>query len=122
MITPCKSKPNCVSSLNEEKNFHIDPLTYESLDTAKHSIMKILRSHKRVGIAVEHDDYIRVEFTSLIFRFKDDVEFYFDEMEKVIHLKSASRIGYSDFGVNRRRVEKIRKKYIEGEKYERSER
>ncbi len=62
---------------------------------------------------VVQENYIRVEFTSLIFRFVDDVEFYFPTAENekmIIHIRSASRIGYSDFGANRKRIEQIRKK------------
>jgi uncharacterized protein (DUF1499 family) len=113
MITPCKSKPNCVSSLNNEKQYHVAPLRYNSFETAKGNLLDILKSSKRVRIAANHKNYIRAEFTSPIFRFIDDVEFYFDDKEKVIHLKSASRIGYSDLGTNRRRIEKIRRKFLE---------
>jgi len=49
-----------------------------------------------------------VEFRSNVFRFVDDVEFLFDREKKLIHVRSASRVGYSDLGVNRKRVEKIR--------------
>jgi uncharacterized protein (DUF1499 family) len=73
-----------------------------------------LKSIKRVRIVTDHGNYIRAECASLIFRFTDDVEVYFDDKQKLIHVKSASRIGYSDLGVNRRRVEKIRRKYLEG--------
>ena len=62
------------------------------------------------------EDFIRAEFVSAIFRFVDDVEFYLDDRKKVIHVKSASRVGYSDLGVNRRRVENIRKKFNQNEK------
>jgi uncharacterized protein (DUF1499 family) len=54
------------------------------------------------------DHYIHAEFTSAVFRFMDDVEFYFDSGAKIIHMRSASRIGYSDFGVNRQRMEEVR--------------
>jgi uncharacterized protein (DUF1499 family) len=56
----------------------------------------------------ETESYWHVEFRSRIFRFVDDVEFLFDRDSKVIHVRSASRVGYSDLGVNRARVEKIR--------------
>ena len=115
MITPCKSKPNCVSSLNHEKQFYVEPLRYGSLETAKGRILDILKSFKRVRVIADHENYIHAEFASFFFRFKDDVEFYFDDNKKNIHLKSASRVGYSDLGTNRRRVEKIRRKFTEGE-------
>jgi uncharacterized protein (DUF1499 family) len=112
MFEPCKAKANCVSSLNHEKRYQIDPLRYNRLKAAKNKLRDALRSIKRVRIVSDHGNYIRAECKSLIFRFIDDVEFYFDDNEKLIHVKSASRIGYSDFGVNRRRVEKIRKNFL----------
>jgi uncharacterized protein (DUF1499 family) len=114
MITPCKSKPNCVSSLNQEERFHVEPLRYDNLESAKNKLLGILKSFKRVRIIATNECYIHAEFTSLIFRFVDDVEFYFDAKESLIHLKSASRIGYSDFGMNRKRIEAIQRKFLEG--------
>jgi len=58
---------------------------------------------------------IEAEFISKIFRFVDDVDFHLDETEKVIHVRSASRVGFSDLGTNRRRIEKIRKLFNENE-------
>jgi uncharacterized protein (DUF1499 family) len=63
---------------------------------------------KRSNIVTVGDDYIHAEFTSAFFRFVDDVEFYFDSDAKTIHMRSASRIGYSDFGVNRKRLDDIK--------------
>lgn len=60
-------------------------------------------------MTVSDDNYIHAEFTSSIFRFVDDVEFYFETAEKIVQVRSASRKGYYDWGVNRRRIEKIRK-------------
>ena len=67
-----------------------------------------IESIKNTTIIKETENYFRIECKSAMMGFVDDMEFYFPE-EKVIHLRSASRIGYSDFGVNRKRVEKIRK-------------
>jgi uncharacterized protein (DUF1499 family) len=103
-----------VSSLNNEERFHVEPLRFDDLDSAKTQLLKILRSFKRIRIIATNECYIHAEFTSLIFKFVDDVEIYFDAKESLIHLKSASRIGYSDFGANRKRVEAIRKKFLEG--------
>jgi uncharacterized protein (DUF1499 family) len=112
MIEPCKPKPNCVSSLNHEKRYYVAPLQYNSFETAKDKLLDTLKSSKRVRIVANHGNYIRAEFTSFIFRFIDDAEFYFDDKKKLIHLRSASRIGYSDLGANRRRIEKIRRKFL----------
>jgi uncharacterized protein (DUF1499 family) len=57
---------------------------------------------------VEQGNYLHVEMRSLMFRFVDDVEFSLAASAGLIHVRSASRVGYSDFGVNRKRVERIR--------------
>ena len=67
----------------------------------------------RTKLVQEDDSYLHYEFTSLLLRFVDDVEFLFDDETKTIHFRSASRMGYGDFGVNRRRMEDIRSR-IEG--------
>ena len=70
--------------------------------------MKILGELKQARVILADSDYIRVEFRSVMFKFVDDVEFLFDDDQNVIHVKSASRVGYYDFGANRKRVEHIR--------------
>jgi len=67
----------------------------------------------RAEIATDKENFLHVEFTSKIFRFVDDVEFYFNE-PGVIHFRSASRIGHSDMGVNRHRIEEIRHLFTKG--------
>jgi uncharacterized protein (DUF1499 family) len=62
----------------------------------------------RTKLVEEDEAYLHYEFTSLLLRFVDDVEFLFDDDAKRIHFRSASRTGYGDFGVNRRRMEDIR--------------
>lgn len=66
---------------------------------------------KRARIVAAEERYIHAAFTSALFRFVDDVEFFLDEGTRTIHVRSASRVGYSDFGVNRRRVEEIRTRF-----------
>ncbi len=67
---------------------------------------------KDASIVEESPIYIRSEFTSKLFGFIDDVEFFIDDAKKILHIRSSSRIGYTDFGVNRRRVENIRKAWV----------
>jgi uncharacterized protein (DUF1499 family) len=108
-LSPCPDSPNCVSSQSSDKRHFIEPLRYEG---TKHEAMErlidVIQGMKRCRIITMDDHYIHAEFTSAFFRFVDDVEFYFDSEAKVIHMRSASRIGYSDFGVNRKRMEKVR--------------
>jgi uncharacterized protein (DUF1499 family) len=76
---------------------------------AKQALKELVGSLPRTRLVEEDEVYLHYEFISLILRFVDDVEFLFDERAKTIHFRSASRTGYSDLGVNRRRMEEIRK-------------
>ena len=108
-LEPCPSSPNCVVSVNGDEEHQIDPITYKSdRATAKETLLKVLSVVPRTKVIEDTDNYIHAESTSRIFKFVDDVEFYFPEDENVIHLRSASRVGESDLGVNRRRMEQIR--------------
>ena len=73
--------------------------------------MKIIASLPRTQVVSHTNEYIHAECTSLIFRFVDDVEFLLDEEKYLIHVRSASRVGYSDLGVNRKRIETIRQQF-----------
>jgi uncharacterized protein (DUF1499 family) len=95
---------------------YIQPLRYAGKrEDARARLLQILGSQRRAKILTAQENYIRAEFTSALFRFVDDVEFYFPKEpsgEAVIHIRSASRIGYSDLGANRKRIERIRKEWI----------
>lgn len=108
-LTDCPSKPNCVNSQAMDEDHAVAPFSYEgSKQSAFHRLKKVLESFERTTVIEESDDYLRVECKSVIMGFVDDVEFYFPD-ENVIHVRSASRLGYSDLGVNRKRVEQLRK-------------
>lgn len=112
-LMPCPKKPNCVNSQDNDPKHFIAPITYNcSKDNAIEKIKNIVQSQKRTKIVEETKIYLRTEFTTAIMRYVDDVEFYFPD-EKTIQVRSASRIGYSDLGLNRRRIEKIRKAFNE---------
>jgi len=111
-LRPCPDRPNCVSSQSADPRHAIRPLTYRGTRAdASERLLKLLRSIPRVQVVTATPDYIHAEFTSRVFRFVDDVEFVFDGADKNIHIRSASRLGYSDFGVNRKRVETIREAF-----------
>jgi len=112
MFAPCPDSPNCVSSLADNKKHFVEPIPYHGEKAvAQYELLEILHSFKRAHLVTIEENYIHVEFVSSIFRFVDDVEFYFDTAKKLIQVRSASRTGYFDFGVNRRRVEEIRKQF-----------
>ena len=111
-LSPCPSSPNCVSSLNSDRKHAVEPLRYRgSRDDARQRILAVLNSLERARVVRSENDYVHAEFRSRIFRFIDDVELYFAEEDGLIHVRSASRVGYSDLGANRKRVEHIRRAF-----------
>jgi uncharacterized protein (DUF1499 family) len=113
-LSPCPGSPNCVSTQSEGDKHRIDPIRYTGTkEQAKKRLVQVISSMKRSKIITDEGDYLYAEFTSGIFRFVDDVEFFFDDANKLIHFRSASRLGYSDLGVNRKRMEAIRKGFEE---------
>ena len=109
---PCPNSPNCVSTQATEDKHKMDPIQYSgSLNEAKEKIIKIVNSLKRSKIITNKENYIHVEFRTATFKFVDDVEFLFDEKEKIIHFRSRARLGYSDMGVNRKRMNNIKNMY-----------
>lgn len=103
-FSPCDPKPNCQSSFEDKAGpRYFFPIEYSGpKEKAKEKIIRII-SELTGKIVQESTDYIKAEFTSTIFKFVDDVEIYLGE-PGLIHLKSKSRTGYWDFGVNKRRL------------------
>lgn len=113
-LLPCPSSPNCVSTLAQDADHTIAPYRYrKSRAETKEALKKILHSLPRTKLVDEDETYLHYEFTSFLFRFVDDVEFVLEDDTKTIHFRSASRTGYSDLGVNRKRMERLRS-LIEG--------
>lgn len=111
-LANCPNRPNCVSSLAGDEKHHVAPLTYSgSQSEAAARLVSVLEQMKGSRIVSQTDATIHAEFTSTFFRFVDDVDFRFDAANHRIDLRSASRVGYSDFGVNRRRVAEIRRRF-----------
>ena len=110
-LAPCPDSPNCVWSQATDERHHIEPLTYtSSLETARGRLQEAIEGFPRTRTVTSEATYLHVEFTSWLFRFVDDVEFYLNADDNTIEVRSASRKGYYDFGVNRKRVEDIRKR------------
>jgi uncharacterized protein (DUF1499 family) len=110
-LSVCPDSPNCVSSQAADQRHAIAPLLFSGDgQAALEKIDKVLQGWPGVKITSQASGYLRAEFTSTLFRFIDDVEFVVVPNEGVIHFRSCSRIGYSDLGANRRRMESLRKK------------
>jgi uncharacterized protein (DUF1499 family) len=114
-LGPCPSSPNCVCSQDGGEQHAIEPITFDGdADAAWARLKRVLAEQPRTKIVVESEGYLHAESASLVFRFVDDVEFLLDRERGLIHVRSASRVGRSDLGVNRQRVEQIRQAFAEG--------
>lgn len=112
MLEPCPSTPNCVSTRATDKTHRIEPFTYQGSSVeAMARLAAVIEAMPRAKIVERGPHILRVEFRTLIFRFVDDAVFVPDEDRKTIELRSASRLGRSDLGVNRRRLEEIRERF-----------
>ena len=108
-LIPCKRTPNCVSSQTDRSDaeHYVAPIAFKG--DAITALRKLLHAMERVTVVREAPDYLHAEFRSKLMGFVDDVEFYYDKAAGLIHVRSASRLGRRDFGVNRKRIEEIRR-------------
>ncbi len=108
-LAPCPTSPNCVSSEATDKPHYIEPMAYDGETAVAHQkIVSIIKANDDLTLISQTPTYIHAEARSNLWHFIDDVEFYFDEAAGLVQLRSASRLGYGDGGVNRRRLEAIR--------------
>lgn len=111
-LSPCPKSPNCVSSMTTSTSHFIAPLPYKTdKENAYKILLDLVSRHPQATVITQSDNYLYIEFKSRLFRFVDDVEFYFPEDNSLIHVRSASRLGYSDMKVNRKRIEHIRRQF-----------
>ena len=108
-LRPCPDRPNCVTSQNGDVRHAVAPIPYTGdRASARARMGRIVADQPGATIVAATDDYLHAEFRTRTLRFVDDVEFWFPVDRSLIHVRSASRVGYSDLGVNRRRVERLR--------------
>lgn len=117
-LAPCPSSPNCVNSRTSNVDHAIKPLTFRQalpLADAMDAVKQALLTLPRTEIITETPTYLYAEATTKIMRFVDDVEFLFEDKAEIseVHVRSASRLGYRDFGVNRERIEAVRAHLVE---------
>lgn len=109
-LSPCPGSPNCVVSQgNPDAEHAIAPIAYRGdAASALAQLESVITAMPRMAIIEKTKDYLYAEFTSRLMGYVDDVEFYLDPSASVIHVRSASRLGESDLGVNRKRIEAVR--------------
>jgi uncharacterized protein (DUF1499 family) len=112
-LKPCPRTPNCVATgPGGRPEQRMEPIPYRDGAQARARLRAVLRELPRTRIVLDDLDrsgYLHAEVRSALFRFVDDVELAFDDSRGELHFRSASRLGRSDFGVNRRRMEAIRR-------------
>jgi uncharacterized protein (DUF1499 family) len=93
----------------------MEPIPYNGTpEQVRERMVEVLRNYPRTEIVQQEPDYLKAVCRSRLFRFADDVEFVFDDETRQIHFRSASRLGYGDRGVNRRRMKEIRAALLGG--------
>jgi len=112
-LGPCPDSPNCVCSEHEGKVSRVEPLAFKgdpqsAWKNARNAVLDI-----GGNIEKEMDGYLWATFTSRLFRFVDDLELRMEETSHNIHVRTASRVGYSDLGVNRERIQSLRNSFNE---------
>lgn len=112
-LAPCSRKPNCVSSqAAPDTPHHVRPFTFEGdRADAMTRLLAVLMAQPRCTIITQSKDYIHAEFSTAFFGFVDDVELFLPAEGNNFHIRSASRLGYSDLGANRARVEMLREAF-----------
>jgi uncharacterized protein (DUF1499 family) len=110
-LPPCPDKPNCVSSLAPDDDHRAEPYQLgPGADWA--AVRTAVMALPRTVIVDERDGYLHAEATSRIMRFVDDLELLRSETGNRVDVRSASRVGYGDWGVNRARVESLREALV----------
>ena len=104
-LADCPKSPNCVcTQATSESHQRAAILCPGDAATTMKRVKSTIGSMPRTRIVEESENYLRVEFTTAIMRYVDDVEFLIDDSAGVVHFRSASRVGYSDMGANRKRM------------------
>ena len=110
-LTKCPDKPNCIcTEFVADASHYIEPIGFSQSNTAE-VLSRLKNSVGEMGgsLQAETDNYLAFTFTSSIFRFVDDLEIRIDTDQDMIHMRSASRVGRSDRGVNKKRIEQLKK-------------
>lgn len=106
-LAPCKRTPNCVSSQADpqDRQHYIAPIAFRG---SMVDVRRAVDAMPRSRVIAQEANYLYAEFRTRLMRYVDDVELYYEEAAGLLHVRSASRLGRRDFGVNRARVERLR--------------
>jgi uncharacterized protein (DUF1499 family) len=106
-LAPCKRTPNCVSSQADpaDREHYIAPIPFRG---SMQDLRRAVESMERATVISVERNYVYAEYRTRLMRYVDDVELYYDHKQSLVHVRSASRLGRRDFGVNRKRIEALR--------------
>lgn len=105
----CPSSPNCVSSAADDEGHAISALAIDGPEEAAWAVLReVVSGGERVSVETDSEGYLYAVYTSKLMGYNDDVEFLANSASRQIEVRSASRVGYGDGGVNRDRIEAIR--------------
>lgn len=112
-LRPCPASPNCVGSMDLDSSAFIAPFGYTVDAAAAGQVLRqVVGGQPQATIIRDTQDYLHVEFRSKLLGFVDDVEFYFPSAVPQVEVRSGSRLGWWDMGVNRKRIERLRQLFI----------
>ena len=113
---PCGSAPRCVASVDERRRHRVAPIGYTGTrGAARERLLAALAELTRVEVVTARADYVHAVARTRWLRFVDDLECWLPADQRLIHVRSASRVGYYDLGVNRDRVERLREAFNRAE-------
>lgn len=107
-LRPCPNSPNCVSSQETRNTHYVAPIKTKNVRDTIQTFVNYFSQSSSYRLQQVSNNYLHVVYTSKIFQFKDDLEFYGDPKNNILHIRSASRVGYSDMDANKKRVKKIK--------------
>ena len=112
-LATCPASPNCVSSDAADADHHIEPFHLAGSPVEVWRMTKtIVAALPRTKIISAESNYLHAECRSALFGFVDDLELHLRPGERTMAVRSAARLGYADFGVNRKRVEQLRSELL----------
>lgn len=115
-LKPLGPRPNSVSTQTDDTDKWVQPWPFkESREQTMQALLAVVEQYGGARIVEQDDHYLYVVFTTNLMKFHDDAEFYLNEEEQLVHFRSASRAGYSDMGLNRKRFEALTELYRETE-------
>jgi uncharacterized protein (DUF1499 family) len=111
-LPPCPTSPNCVSTQTDpaDAGHRIEPLRWPegwTVEAVLDAFAEVLANEPRSALVMRDGPRLEATFTSRVFRFVDDLVVVADAETRTLHLRSAARLGYGDFGVNRRRADRL---------------